>query len=216
MFGEVFGKKQNENTEFRPQSPYAVSKVFGHLITKNYRKSYGLYSVSGILFNHESPLRGEEFVTRKITLGLIKILNGDLQLLELGNINAKRDWGYAKEYVEAMWKMLQQKKPEDFVVSTGQTYSIKQFIDETVKYLNIKTKWTGKGIKEKLVNLKNNKVIIKINPSLFRPAEVNFLKGDSKKAKKKLKWKPRTNLIKLIKIMVDEELKYYQKSKNIS
>ena len=215
MFGEVFGKKQNENTEFRPQSPYAVSKVFGHLITKNYRKSYGLYAVSGILFNHESPLRGEEFVTRKITLGLIKILNGDLQLLELGNINAKRDWGYAKEYVEAMWKMLQQKKPEDFVVSTGQTYSIKQFINETVKYLNLKTKWIGKGINEKLVNLENNKVIIKINSSLFRPAEVNFLKGDSKKAKKKLNWRPKTNLIKLIKIMIDEELKYYQKSRKI-
>ena len=215
MFGEVFGKKQNENTEFRPQSPYAVSKVFGHLITKNYRKSYGLYSVSGILFNHESPLRGEEFVTRKITLGLIKILNGDLQLLELGNINAKRDWGYAKEYVEVMWKMLQQKKPEDFVVSTGQTYSIKQFINETVKYLNLKTKWIGKGINEKLVNLENNKIIIKINSSLFRPAEVNFLKGDSKRAKKKLNLRPKTNLIKLIRIMVDEELKYYQKSRKI-
>lgn len=213
MFGEVIGGKQNENTEFRPQSPYAVSKVFGHFITKNYRKSYGLYSVSGILFNHESPLRGEEFVTRKITLGLIKILNGDLKCLKLGNINAKRDWGYSKEYVEAMWKMLQQKKPEDFVISTGQTHSIKQFINETVKYLNLKTKWIGKGINEKLVNLENKKVIIKIDPNLFRPAEVNFLKGDSKKAKKKLKWKPNTGLKKLIKIMVDDEIKFYQKTK---
>ncbi len=174
-----------------------------------------MYSVSGILFNHESPLRGEEFVTRKITLGLIKILNGDLKCLELGNINTQRDWGYAKEYVEAMWKMLQQKKPEDFVVSTGRTYSIKQFINKTVKYLNLKTKWIGKGINEKLVNLENKKVIIKINSILFRPAEVKFLKGDSKRAKNKLNWRPKTNLIKLIKIMVDEELKYYQKSRKI-
>ena len=211
MFGEVVREKQNENTEFRPQSPYAVSKVFGHFITKSYRKSYGLYSVCGILFNHESPLRGEEFVTRKITLGLIKILNGDLKCLELGNINTQRDWGYAKEYVEVMWKMLQQKKPEDFVVSTGRTYSIKQFINETVKYLNLKTKWIGKGINEKLVNLENKNVIIKINSSLFRPAEVNLLRGDSEKAKKKLKWKPNTDLKKLIKIMVDDEIKFYQK-----
>ena len=212
MFGDVSIKKQNEKTTFNPQSPYAVSKVFGHYITQNYRESYGLYAVSGILFNHESPLRGEEFVTRKIVLGLIKILNGDLKCIELGNINAKRDWGYAKDYVEAMWKMLQQKKPEDFVVSTGKTYSIKHFINETVKYLNLKTKWVGKEINTKLINLENNKTIIKISSKLFRPAEVNFLKGDSQKAKEKLKWKPNTDLKKLIKIMVDDEIKFYQKT----
>jgi GDPmannose 4,6-dehydratase len=214
MFGDVSIKKQNEKTTFNPQSPYAVSKVFGHFITQNYRKSYGLYAVSGMLFNHESPLRGEEFVTRKIVLGLIKIINNDLKCLALGNINAKRDWGYAKEYVLAMWKMLQQKNPEDFVISTGKTYSIKHFINEAVKYLNLKTKWIGKGINTKLINLENNKVIIKISSKLFRPAEVNFLKGDSQKAKKKLKWKPNTDLKKLIKIMVDDEIKFYQKPKN--
>ncbi len=214
MFGDVSIKKQNEKTTFNPQSPYAVSKVFGHFITQNYRKSYGLYAVSGMLFNHESPLRGEEFVTRKIVLGLIKIINNDLKCLKLGNINAKRDWGYAKEYVLAMWKMLQQKNPEDFVISTGKTYSIKHFINEAVKYLNLKTKWIGKGINTKLINLENNKVIIKISSKLFRPAEVNFLKGDSQKAKKKLKWKPNTDLKKLIKIMVDDEIKFYQKPKN--
>ena len=146
MFGEILKKKQNEKTPFNPRSPYAVSKVFGHYIVKNYRESYNLFAVSGILFNHESPFRGEEFVTRKITKGLIKIINGKLNYLELGNINSKRDWGFAKEYVEAMWKMLQQKKPDDFVISTGKTHSIKEFIDKCTSYLGLKTKWTGKGI----------------------------------------------------------------------
>tara|TARA_B100001964_G_C14250084_1_gene609450 strand:+ start:153 stop:1178 length:1026 start_codon:yes stop_codon:yes gene_type:complete len=210
MFGDILEKKQNEKTPFNPQSPYAVSKVFGHNISNNYRKSYGIFAVSGILFNHESPLRGEEFVTRKITLGLIKILNNDLKYLELGNIYAKRDWGYAKEYVEAMWKMLQQKKPDDYVVSTGKTHSIKFFINSAVKYLKINTKWVGKGLKERLINLENNKVIIKINPKLFRPAEVNVLEGNSSKAKRILKWKARTDIKKLIKIMIDEEIKNYK------
>ena len=210
MFGDVLKKKQNELTPFNPQSPYAISKVFGHFVTQNYRKSFGIYSVSGILFNHESPLRGEEFVTRKIVIGLSRILNNDLNCLELGNIYAKRDWGYAKEYVEAMWKMMQQKKPDDYVVSTGKTYSIKDFINQTTSYLKMKTKWTGKGVNERLINLKTNKTIIRISPRFFRPAEVNFLKGNSYKAKKKLGWKPKVNLKELIKIMVDEELKYYR------
>ena len=143
MFGDVLENFQSEKTPLNPQSPYAIAKVFGHYMTQNYRESYGMYAVSGILFNHESPLRGEEFVTRKIIIGLIKIIKGDLDYLELGNINAKRDWGFAKEYVEAMWLMLQQKKPEDFVVSTGKTYSIKDFINKSVKILNLKTKWIG-------------------------------------------------------------------------
>ena len=210
MFGDVLKKKQNELTPFNPQSPYAISKVFGHFVTQNYRKSFGIYSVSGILFNHESPLRGEEFVTRKIVIGLSRILNNDLNCLELGNIYAKRDWGYAKEYVEVMWKMMQQKKPDDYVVSTGKTYSIKDFINQTTSYLKMKTKWTGKGVNERLINLKTNKTIIRISPRFFRPAEVNFLKGNSYKAKKKLGWKPKVNLKELIKIMVDEELKYYR------
>ena len=210
MFGDVLENFQSEKTPLNPQSPYAIAKVFGHYMTQNYRESYGMYAVSGILFNHESPLRGEEFVTRKIIIGLIKIIKGDLDYLELGNINAKRDWGFAKEYVEAMWLMLQQKKPEDYVVSTGKTYSIKDFINKTVKILNLKTKWTGKGLNEKLLNTSNGKIIVKINPKFFRPAEVNILKGDASKAKKKLKWVPKTNLENLIKIMIDDEIKFYQ------
>jgi GDPmannose 4,6-dehydratase len=155
MFGDVLEKFQNEKTPFNPRSPYAVAKVFGHYITKNYREAYNLYTVSGILFNHESPLRGEEFITRKITSGLIKIINNRIKCLEVGNLYAKRDWGHAKEYVCAMWKMLQQKKPDDYVISTGKTYSVKDFINECIKYLKIKTKWVGKGMNEKLINLSN-------------------------------------------------------------
>ena len=211
MFGDVLNKIQNEKTPLNPQSPYAISKVFAHYLTKNYRDSYNIFAVSGILFNHESPLRGEEFVTRKIVIGLIKILKNEIKQLELGNLNAKRDWGYAKEYVEAMFKMLQQNKPDDFVISTGKTYSIKQFVNYTADYLGIKTKWVGNGLKERLINTKNNKVIVKINPEYFRPSEVNFLKGNSAKAKKILGWAPKTDLKHLIKIMVDEEIKYYDK-----
>ena len=210
MFGDVLENFQSEKTQLNPQSPYAIAKVFGHYITQNYRQSYGMFAVSGILFNHESPLRGEEFVTRKIIIGLIKIIKGDLNCLELGNIYAKRDWGFAKEYVEAMWLMLQQRKPEDFVISTGKTCSIKDFINKATKILNLKTKWTGKGLNEKLINTVNGKVIIKINPKFFRPTEVNVLKGDALNAKKKLKWVPKTNLDQLIKIMINEEIKFYQ------
>ena len=209
MFGDVLTKIQNERTPLNPQSPYAISKVFAHYSTQNYRSSYNMFAVSGILFNHESPLRGEEFVTRKIIIGLIKILKKEIEFFELGNLYAKRDWGYAKEYIEAMWKMLQIKKPEDFVISTGKTYSIKDFINKATKYLKMNVSWKGNGLKEKLVNLDNKKTIIKINPRYFRPAEVNILIGDSKKALKKLKWKSNTNLDKLIKIMIDEEIKYY-------
>ncbi len=208
MFGDVLSKIQNEKTALNPQSPYAISKVFAHYSTQNYRSSYNMFAVSGILFNHESPLRGEEFVTRKIIIGLIKVLRKEIEFFELGNLYAKRDWGYAKEYVEAMWKMLQQKKPDDYVISTGKTYSIKDFINKATNYLKMDVRWQGHGLKEKLINKKNNKTIIKINPKFFRPAEVNILIGNSKKARMKLKWKPKTDLNKLIKIMVDEEIKY--------
>jgi GDPmannose 4,6-dehydratase len=210
MFGDVLENFQSEKTPLNPQSPYAIAKVFGHYMTQNYRQSYGIFAVSGILFNHESPLRGEEFVTRKIIIGLVKIIKGDLSHLELGNIHAKRDWGFAKEYVEAMWLMLQQEKPEDFIISTGKTYSIKDFINKATKILNLKTKWVGKNLNEKLINTVNGKVIVKINPKFFRPAEVNILKGNALKAKKKLKWIPKTNLDNLIKIMINEEIKFYQ------
>ena len=209
MFGNALNKIQNENTPLNPQSPYAIAKAFAHYLTQNYRNSYKMFAVSGILFNHESPLRGNEFVTKKIVDGLIKIKKNHLNHIELGNLYAKRDWGYAKEYVEAMWKMLQQKKPEDYVISTGKTYSIKQFINYTLEYLKIDAKWVGSDLNEKLINKKNNKIIVKINPSFFRPTEVNFLKGNSIKAEKKLYWKPKTNLKKLIKIMIDEGIKYY-------
>jgi len=210
MFGKVFEKTQTEKTPFNPQSPYAISKLFGHHISLNYRNSYDMFTVSGILFNHESPLRGEDFVTRKVVKGLIKILYNDLNCLEVGNLYAKRDWGYAKEYVEAMWKMMQQKKPEDFIICTGKTHSIKDFINKCVKYLKMDTKWIGKGLNAKLINLKTNKIIIKVNPKYFRPSEVNYLRGDYKKAKKILNWKPKTTFNELVKLMVSEELKYYK------
>jgi GDPmannose 4,6-dehydratase len=209
MFGNSHKKKQDENTNFNPRSPYAVSKVFGHYITKNYRDSYNIFAVSGILFNHESPLRGQEFVTKKIISGLVKIIRKDLNFIELGNINSKRDWGYAKEYVEAMWKMMQQKIPTDYVICSGKTHSVKSFINEATKYLKLKTKWIGKDINQKLINLENNKIIIKINRKLFRPSEVDLLRGDSSLAKKNIRWKTKTNLKKLIKIMIDEEILSY-------
>ena len=209
MFGDVLEKNQKETTPLNPQSPYAISKVFSHYLTQNYRNSYNLYATSGILFNHESPLRGEEFVTRKIIMGLVKILKNEINSFELGNIYAKRDWGYAKEYVEAMWKILQMKKPDDYVISTGKTYSIKDFINKATKCLKMNVTWKGTGLNEKLIDKNTNKTIIRINPKFFRPAEVNILIGDSKKAQKKLKWKPNTNLDQLIRIMIDEELKYY-------
>tara|TARA_B100001027_G_C16224777_1_gene311611 strand:- start:33 stop:1055 length:1023 start_codon:yes stop_codon:yes gene_type:complete len=211
MFGQTYEKRQNEESKFNPQSPYAISKLYGHYITQNYRKSYNLYATSGIAFNHESPLRGEEFVTRKITKGLISIMNGELKVLELGNLDAKRDWGYAKEYALAMWQMLQQKKPDDFILSTGKTYTIKNFIDECVKYLKMETIWVGKNLKLRLIDKKTNRNLIKINKKYFRPAEVDYLRGNSKKANKSLKWRAKTNLKRLVKIMIDDEIKYFTK-----
>lgn len=209
MFGNSFNKsRQNELTSFNPQSPYAISKTFGHYMVNNYREAYNLFCVSGILFNHESPLRGDEFVTKKIISQLVKISKGEKIIIKLGNIYAVRDWGYAEDYIKVMWKMLQNKKPEDFVISTGKSYSVKQFINIATKELNMNTKWVGNGIKEKLINIKNNKTIIKIDKKFFRPSEVNYLRGDSSKAKKILKWKNKTSLQNLIKIMIN-----YEKSK---
>jgi len=207
MFGDVLEIPQNENTAFNPQSPYAISKVFAHYITQNYRTSYGIFACSGILFNHESPLRGEEFVTRKITLGLAKIVSGEINCLYLGNINAKRDWGYAEDYVEAMWKMMQMKKADDYIIAMNKTYSVKDFINEAVKHYNLKIIWKGKGVNERAINLQNNRTIIKINPKFFRPAEVNYLRGNPTKAKKILKWKPKVNFKELVEIMSKAEIK---------
>jgi len=211
MFGDVLEKKQNELTGLNPQSPYAIAKCFAHYTVNNYRKAYNIFAVSGILFNHESPLRGEEFVTRKITLGLSRIFHGKGGKIKLGNIYAKRDWGFAEDYVEAMWKFMQLKRSENFVIATGKTYSIKNFIDECTKYLGWKCKWKGKGLNEKL--LKDNIPIIEIDKKYFRPAEVNLLQGDTKKAKKKIRWTHKTNFKKLVKLMMKSDLEYIKLNK---
>tara|TARA_B100000401_G_scaffold430370_1_gene365068 strand:- start:625 stop:1158 length:534 start_codon:yes stop_codon:yes gene_type:complete len=176
-----------------------------------YREGYGLFCCSGILFNHESPIRGNEFVTKKIVDALCKIKYANGKTLEVGNIYAKRDWGYAKDYVQAMWKMLQYKNPDDYVIATGKTYTIKDFINETCKKLNFNPAWQGKGLNEKCFDTQTNKLLVKINKRYFRPAEVNFLRGDSRKAKKVLKWKPNTNLKSLVKIMCEDEMLNYKK-----
>ena len=207
---EIFGGSktiyQNEKSSYNPKNPYAISKLFAHLITGNYREYYNIFAVSGILFNHESPLRGEEFLTRKIAKGLVKIINRKQKFIEVGNLDSKRDWGYAKEFVEVMWKMMQQKKPEDFVISFGKAYSVKYFIDLCLKELNIKGKWIGKNEKRKFVT-KKNKTIIKVNHKYIRKKDYKLIIGDSTKAKKKLNWKPKINIKKLVKIMINEEKK---------
>ncbi len=207
MFGKSKKKYQNEKTLFFPRSPYAKSKTFAHYSVINYRKKYQIHAVNGILFNHESPLRGEDFVTRKITLGLSKIYFNKQRSIKIGNIYLKRDWGYSEDYVIAMWKMLQTKKPKDYVIATGKNYSIKQFINEAIKVLKLKTKWIGKGSNEKLINKVNNKTIISIDKKFFRPNDVKSLKGNFNKAKKELNWKPKTNFSKLVKIMIISDLK---------
>ena len=206
MFGKVKEIPQNESTPFHPRSPYGVSKLFAHWITINYRESYNMYACCGILFNHESPLRGDEFVTKKITSTLSNIKNGSNEILNVGNIYAKRDWGFAGDYVEAMWLMLQQKEVDDYVISTGNTYLVKDFIDLTLTYLKFDYKWIGKGLEQRVINSDTGKTLVKINKKFFRPAEVDLLIGNSNKAKKKLKWKPKTSIKKLVKIMVDHDL----------
>jgi len=211
MIGNSFLKSQNENTFFNPQSPYAISKIFAHYITKNYRDSYGIFACSGICFNHESPLRGENFVTRKISKSLSEIKLGLRKYLELGNLDSRRDWGYAKDYVRAMWLMMQTKKADDFVIATNKTHSIKDFISEACKCLRLKIKWIGKGKYQRAINLENNKIIIKINPKFYRPLEVDYLRGNYNKARKILKWKPSITFKNLVKIMVEEDLKRLKK-----
>ncbi len=205
MFGKVKETPQNEKTPFYPRSPYGVAKVYAHWITVNYREAYNIFACNGILFNHESPVRGETFVTRKIVLGLCKIKLKKQKTLYLGNLYAKRDWGHAKDYVEAMWKMLQKSKPNDYVISTGKQYTVKYFINLVLKELDIKFFWKGKGIKEKCFD-ESGKCIIACSKEYFRPLEVDTLLGDSKKAKKELNWKPKTSVKLLVKEMVDFDL----------
>jgi len=203
MYGKVQQIPQNEKTPFYPLSPYGVAKLYAHWITKNYREAYGIFACNGILFNHESPRRGETFVTKKIISALCKIKEGKQNKLFLGNLDAKRDWGHAKDYCEAMWKMLQQKKPNDFVIATGKQYSIKQFINLASKKLKMKIIWKGKGLKEK--GFYKGKSIIECDKNYFRPLDVNTLLGDSKKARNKLSWKPKVNLEELIEEMINAE-----------
>jgi len=207
MFGNITNKSINENTNYDPSSPYAISKVASHYFVKLYRKAYNLDCCSGILFNHESPLRGEEFVTKKIINQLCEIVNNKRKIMYLGNIYAKRDWGFAPDYVEAMWKMLQMKNKDDFIIGTGKCYSIKDFINLTCKYLKMNIKWIGKKQDEKCINLDNNKIIIKISKKLYRPLDVNHLKANPIKAKKFLKWTPKSNLADIIKKMCDDQIR---------
>ena len=211
MFGKVVETPQTEKTPFYPRSPYGVSKVFSHWMTINYREAYNMFACNGILFNHESPRRGETFVTRKITIGLTKIKLGLQKKLVLGNLNAKRDWGHAKDYVEAQWLMLQQKTPDDFVIATGKNYSVKYFINIVAKELNMKISWRGKGIREKAYD-KNNNIIIECNKKYFRPSEVQTLLGNPLKAKKILKWQPKISIKQLAKEMVQNDLNLLTKN----
>jgi len=209
MFGKVQKVPQNENTPFYPQSPYAAAKLYAHWITKVYRESYNIFASNGILFNHESPNRGETFVTRKITIGLCKIKLGRQKKLILGNIYAKRDWGHAKDYVEAIWKILQLKKPGDYVIATGKQYTVKQFAETAASFLGIKISWKGKGINTKGYD-QNNRLIIECSKKYYRPLEVDSLLGSSIKAKKYLKWKPKNTFKDLVFDMVKSDLKKLQ------
>jgi GDPmannose 4,6-dehydratase len=205
---EMFGSSkppQNEKTTFYPRSPYAAAKLYAHWITINYREAYGIYACNGILFNHESPIRGETFVTKKIVKALCEILKNKSNKFYLGNLYAKRDWGHAKDYVYAMWKMLQLKKPKDYVIATGKQYTVKYFVNLVAKELKMHITWKGKGLNEKA--FWKNKEIINIDQKYFRPTEVNSLKGDYSLAKKELGWEPKINIKTLVKDMVKEELR---------
>ena len=206
MFGKVSETPQNESTKFYPRSPYAVSKTYAHMMTVNYREAYNMFCCCGILFNHESPLRGENFVTKKIVSNLVNVLRNKQDFLEIGNLDSKRDWGYALDYVDAMHLMLQLDQPNDFVIATGQSNSVRYFIEKVCELLNIEIIWKNKGLEEIGINKKNNKIIVKVNKKFYRPAEVDFLLGDYSKAKKMLSWKPTHNLDQLIEIMVNAEL----------
>jgi GDPmannose 4,6-dehydratase len=201
MFGKVQEIPQSETTPFYPRSPYGVAKVYGYWIIKNYRESYGLHASSGILFNHESPRRGETFVTRKITRGLSRISTGEQDILYLGNLNAKRDWGHAKDFVEAMWLMLQQDKPDDYVIATGEQYSVKEFVEAAAPYFGMKIEWMGEGLDEVGFDWNTKRPVIKVNPKYFRPAEVETLLGDASKAKKNLGWAPKISFEQLVEDM---------------
>ena len=204
LFGAIRETPQNEKTPFYPRSPYGVAKLYAYWITVNYREAYGIYACNGILFNHESPVRGETFVTKKITRALTRIKLGLQKKLYIGNLNASRDWGHARDFVEAQWLMLQQKTPEDFVIATGKQYSVREFINVASKKLGMKINWRGKDLNE--VGICNGKEIIKVDSRYFRPSEVETLLGDASKAKRKLKWSPKISFEQLVKEMIDHDL----------
>ncbi|MBN1141567.1 MAG: GDP-mannose 4,6-dehydratase [Deltaproteobacteria bacterium] len=207
LFGKVREVPQKETTPFHPRSPYGVAKLFAHWTTVNYRESYGIFGASGILFNHESPLRGREFVTRKITDGIAKIKLGKLAVLELGNLGAKRDWGYAKEYVQGMWRMLQADKPDSYVLATGRTETVRNFVNMACRAAEIDIGWEGTGKDEVGIDKKTSKILVRINPVFYRPAEVELLIGDASKAKTELGWEPKTRLEELCAMMVEADLR---------
>ncbi|NCP45422.1 MAG: GDP-mannose 4,6-dehydratase [Flavobacteriales bacterium CG18_big_fil_WC_8_21_14_2_50_32_9] len=213
LYGKVQEVPQTENTPFYPRSPYAVAKLYAFWITKNYREAYGMFACNGILFNHESPIRGETFVTRKITRGVARIKLGMQKKIFLGNIDAKRDWGHAKDYVEGMWLMLQQETPEDYVLATGETTSVRDFITMAFNEVDIKVKWEGKDVDEKGINAETGDILIEIDPKYFRPTEVDLLVGDASKAFKNLGWKPKYKLQELVKDMVQSDLTLFKRDK---
>jgi GDPmannose 4,6-dehydratase len=206
LYGKVHEIPQKETTPFYPRSPYAAAKLYAYWITVNYRESYGMYACNGILFNHESPLRGETFVTRKVTRAAARIKLGLQDKLYMGNIDAKRDWGFAGDYVELMWLMLQQPEPDDYVMATGVTTTVRDFINMAFKEAGIKLKWEGKGVEENGINQADGKILVEIDPRYFRPSEVDILIGDSSKANIKLAWEPKVQLPELVKMMVDHDL----------
>ena len=201
LYGLVQEIPQRETTPFYPRSPYGVAKLYGYWITKNYRESYGMYACTGILFNHESPRRGETFVTRKITRALSRISTGQQKVLELGNLNAKRDWGHSQDFVEAMWLMLQQETPDDYVIATGEQYSVREFVEEAAPYFGMQITWRGEGLDEIGYDVFSGNEVIRVNPKYFRPAEVETLLGDATKAKEQLGWEPKTSFKQLVEDM---------------
>jgi len=205
LYGLVQEVPQSETTPFYPRSPYGVAKIYGYWITKNYREAYDMYACTGILFNHESPRRGETFVTRKITIGLKNIADGNQEVLKLGNLNALRDWGHARDYVEAMWLMLQQDKPDDFVIATGKQYSVREFVEKCAPYFDMDIIWQGEGLNEIGIDTKTGKTVIAVDPRYFRPTEVETLLGDPTKAKTILGWQPKTTFDDLVKEMCEHE-----------
>src|SRR6056297_256944 len=215
LYGKVQEMPQTEGTPFYPRSPYAAAKLYAYWIVRNYREAYNLFAVNGILFNHESPRRGKRFVTRKISRAVARIEKCKQDKIYLGNLNAKRDWGYAKDYVKMMWLMLKHNKPEDYVIATGETHTVREFVEQAFKYVDVDIVWEGEGVNEKGINKNTGKVLVEVDPEYFRPTEVDVLIGDASKAKEELGWEPEVTFNELVNIMVDSDLKAIEKHGDI-